>query len=179
MFSPSLYVCFTLSTFSYPAQEVSAWPGPLREPLQQGAISNRIPLIKQWEKARKVTERWETEDGKEQGLVMMSVWSRNEKWQQESGSPSKEHTEEDGRKKGKRKERRRGRKIDMTGCLFKILHIKSWHSLFNYETVWTNSLVSLGWSQYAMLRPNKFEYLYVQRILWRVEGWGGGFSGGG
>ncbi len=103
----------------------------------------------------------------------MSVWSRNEKWQQESGSPSKEHTEEDGRKKGQWKERRRGRKIDMTGCLFKILHIKYWHSLFNYETVWTISLVSLGWSQYALLRPNKFEYVYVQRILWRVEGWGG------
>lgn len=42
-----------------------AWPGHLREQWQQGAISNLFSFIKQWEKTRKVTERWER--GKNRG----------------------------------------------------------------------------------------------------------------
>ncbi len=158
-FPPSLFVCF--STFSYPAQEVSAWPGHLREPWQQGAISNRIPSSnseRRWGRSRRDGRR---KIGKNKGWSWWVFDPGMRKGNKKVGAHQRNAQKKMGGRKDNVWEGEKERKIDTTGCLFKILHVKSWHILFNYETVWTTSLVSLGWSQYALLWPNKFEYVYV------------------
>lgn len=112
-----------------------AWHGHLRKLWQHGAISNCIPLIKQWEKARKVTVRWEIgknmcwswwvfDSGMRNSNKKVDAHQKNTRWVEERTQRRKE------RKKDTIIERKIWQDAYLNSCILKLSTFHSnilWH----------------------------------------------------